>query len=66
MIPTVSQDKLLANDANKNRLIGMLKIEFEPDSFMVNQAMEVADALMINMAITISCTFDSIIVVLFF
>ncbi|GBM96651.1 hypothetical protein AVEN_240963-1 [Araneus ventricosus] len=40
MIPTVSQNKFLGNDANKDRLIRMLKTKFEAENFMVKQATE--------------------------
>lgn len=63
MIPTVSQDKFLSNDSNKNRIIRMLKTKFEAANFMVKQATEDADSLIINTVISISSTFDSVIVV---
>lgn len=63
MIPTVSQNKFLGNDANKNRLIGMLKTKFEAENFMVKQATEDADALIINTAISVSSAFEFVIVV---
>lgn len=63
MIPTVSQEKFLGNDRNKNRLIGMLKTKFESANFIVKQATEDADTLIINTAISISSAFDSVIVV---
>ncbi|GBP51471.1 hypothetical protein EVAR_44446_1 [Eumeta japonica] len=48
MTPTVSQNKFLGNDANKNRLIGMLKTKFEAGHFMVKQATEDADTCFEN------------------
>jgi hypothetical protein len=63
MIPTVSQKKFLGNDTNKIRLIGMLKTKFEAANFIVKQTTEDADTLIINTAISISSTFDSVIVV---
>ena len=63
MIPTVSQSKFLGNDANKNRLIRMLKTKFEAENVMVKQATEDADSLIINTAISVSSAFDSVIVV---
>lgn len=41
----------------------MLKTKFEASNFMVKQATEDADTLIINTAISISSTFDSVIVV---
>ncbi|GBM77634.1 hypothetical protein AVEN_34459-1 [Araneus ventricosus] len=63
MIPTVSQNKFLGNDANKERLIRMLKTKFKAENFMVKQATEVADTLIINTAMSVSSAFDSVIVV---
>ncbi|GBM18721.1 hypothetical protein AVEN_263534-1, partial [Araneus ventricosus] len=50
MIPIVSQNKFQGNDANK-------------DSLMVKQATEDADTLIINIAMSVSSAFDSVIVV---
>ncbi|GBL90244.1 hypothetical protein AVEN_130356-1 [Araneus ventricosus] len=63
MIPTVSQNKFLGNNANKDRLIRMLKTKFEAEIFMVKQATEDADTLIINTAMSVSSAFDSVIVV---
>lgn len=63
MVPTVSQEKFLANERNKNRFISMLKVKFEAANFIVKQAVEDADTLIINTAIDMSSAFDSVIVI---
>lgn len=60
---TVSQQKILANESNKIRLISMLKRIFEQSNFLVKQATEDADTLIICTAIEMSSEYDSVIVV---
>lgn len=60
MILTVTQNKFLANDANNKRLIEMLKIKFEAANFG-QTSYDIT--LIINTAILVSSTFDSVIVV---
>ncbi|KAK4877685.1 hypothetical protein RN001_010191 [Aquatica leii] len=63
MIPTVSQNNFLGNDANKNCFIGMLKTKFKADNFIVKQVTEDADTLIINTALSVSPAFDNVNVV---
>nr|XP_018912069.1 PREDICTED: uncharacterized protein LOC109040547 [Bemisia tabaci] len=51
MVPTVSQEKFLANSKNKNRLIRMMKNHLEAEGIQVLQAVEDADTLIVNKAI---------------
>lgn len=61
--PTASQEKFLANESNKRRFISMLMRKFQQYNFAVRQATEDADVLIINTALEMSSTYQSVIVV---
>ncbi|GBM32901.1 hypothetical protein AVEN_73718-1 [Araneus ventricosus] len=48
MSATMSQEKFLSNDKNKQRLINMLCVKFQKDGFVVKQAQEDADYIIIK------------------
>lgn len=63
MNPIMSQKKFLRNHANKNFLIRILTRKFEDENFMVKEATEDGDTIIINTAIRVSSTFDFVRVV---
>ncbi|KMQ84206.1 hypothetical protein RF55_18200 [Lasius niger] len=63
MVATVSQETFLSNETNKIRLISMLKKKFEDSNFTVKQATEDADTLIVNTAISMSSSFDSVFII---
>ncbi|KYN12193.1 hypothetical protein ALC57_15644 [Trachymyrmex cornetzi] len=63
IIPTISQEKFLANDRNKKRLIEMLTTKFLNAGFEVEQAEEDADRLIVITAISKLSEFDSVIII---
>lgn len=63
MIPITTQEKFLANESNKTRFIAMLKKELEQSGFRVEQAVEDANTLIVNTAIQMSSSFESVFIV---
>lgn len=65
MVVQVSQERFLANEKNKVRLISMLKNKFELAAFTVKQAEDDADVLIVNTAISLcsESIFDAVFVV---
>lgn len=54
MIPTVSQEKFLSNDRNKNRFIFYLSEKLKAAEFFTDQAYEDADAVIVQTAINVA------------
>lgn len=54
MCVTMSQEQFLSNDANKQRLIFILQEKLENENFIVKQAVEDADTLIVRSAIELS------------
>lgn len=63
MQSTVNQEVFLANEQNKTRLIHMLSSKFEKSNITVNQALDDADTLIVNTAIDLSLTNETVILV---
>ncbi|KAF2879198.1 hypothetical protein ILUMI_26977 [Ignelater luminosus] len=59
MIPTITQENFLADYMNKKHFIAILKTELELCEFQANQAFKDADTLIINTAVEMASTFDS-------
>lgn len=59
---TVSQEKFLSNSNNKSRLISMLSVKFEANNFVVKQAQDDADVLIIETALECSRTNRTVVV----
>lgn len=62
MIATTNQ-KILANERNKNRFITLLEKELQQSGILVEQAREETDTLIVQTAITMSSRYDSVIIV---
>lgn len=60
---TVNQEKFLANEKNKSRLIEVLKQKFELDGFSVKQHEEDADTLIVTTAMELCKKHDSVVIV---
>ncbi|GBL58459.1 hypothetical protein AVEN_188014-1, partial [Araneus ventricosus] len=63
MSATMSQDNFLLNDKNKQRLIKMLCVKFQKEGFVVKQAEEYADYLIIKSALEIEKRSQCLVVV---
>ncbi|GBL75759.1 hypothetical protein AVEN_155054-1 [Araneus ventricosus] len=63
MSATMSQDKFLSNDKNKQRLINMLCVKFQKEGFDVKQAQEDAYYLVIKSALEIERRSQCVVVV---
>lgn len=63
MPSALPQDKFLSNQKNKLHLIGILTDRLRKEGFLVEQAVEDADTLIINTAIGISDNYESVYVV---
>ncbi|GBO16618.1 hypothetical protein AVEN_273026-1 [Araneus ventricosus] len=63
MIPTVSQEKFLANPKNKNRLISILMNKFSSLSMACKKADEDAYCLTVNSALALSPSHPSLVVI---
>ncbi|GBM84067.1 hypothetical protein AVEN_157682-1 [Araneus ventricosus] len=62
MIPTVSQEKFLANPKNKDRLISILMNKFSSLNMTCKKADEDADCLIVNSALALAPTHLSVVV----
>ena len=54
----IAQDKVLANDNNKKRFIELLKKSLQISNIQVQQAVEDADLLIVNTAISMASQYD--------
>ncbi|GBM48840.1 hypothetical protein AVEN_21622-1 [Araneus ventricosus] len=63
MIPTVSQEKFLANPKNKDRLISILKNKFYSLNMTYKKADEDADCLIVNSVLALAPTHMSVVVI---
>lgn len=63
MIATMPQEKFLSNEKNKDRLISMLCEKLQTAGFIIKQAVEDADTLIINTAIDALKDYDSVVIV---
>ncbi|XP_050063804.1 uncharacterized protein LOC114129279 isoform X2 [Aphis gossypii] len=63
MRSTVNQELFLANEKNKTRLIHMLTNKFKNSNITVNQALDNADTLIVNTAIDLSLTNETVVIV---
>nr|GBL89759.1 hypothetical protein AVEN_120395-1 [Araneus ventricosus] len=63
MSATMSREKFLSNDKNKQRLIKMLCVKFQKEGFVVKQAEEYADYLIIKSALGIEKRSQCLVVV---
>ena len=63
MPATTSQSKFLSNEKNKSRLIKMLITKLVKEGFVVKQAPEDADMLIVNTAINVSSENESVTIV---
>lgn len=63
MMPTVSKERFLANIKNKNRFISMLITRFSSAGITCKQAKEDADTLIVNTALELSPTNETVIIV---
>jgi predicted nuclease of predicted toxin-antitoxin system len=63
MVPTVSKEKFLAKDRNKNRLITELMNRFIASNMLCKQAKEDADVLIINTALDMAHNHDNVIII---
>lgn len=63
MISTVSQEIFLCNSSNKRCLIAMLQTKLEAHNFTFKQAVEDADALIVQTAIELASSFSSVCVI---
>ncbi|GBN84921.1 hypothetical protein AVEN_192174-1 [Araneus ventricosus] len=63
LIPTVSQEKFLANPKNKDRLISILVNKFSSLSMACKKADEDADCLIVNSALALAPTHPSVVVI---
>lgn len=63
MVPTVSKEKFLANDRNKNRLITELMNRFVASNMLCKQAKEDADVLIISTALDMAHNHDNVIII---
>ncbi|GBO35937.1 hypothetical protein AVEN_223619-1 [Araneus ventricosus] len=61
--PEISQEQFLANERNKVRSIGLLKKFIEKANVTVKQAVENADALIVETAVSVKYEYDNIFVV---
>ena len=61
-ISTISQAKFLSNDSNKINFIIMLKSEMEAKGIQVKQAVEDADVMIVETALTVADNYDSVII----
>ncbi|GBN12326.1 hypothetical protein AVEN_250727-1 [Araneus ventricosus] len=63
MSSAVSQEKFLSNDKNKQKLINMLRVKFQREGFVVKQAQEDADYLIIKSSLEIEKRSQFVVVV---
>ncbi|GBM21561.1 hypothetical protein AVEN_219717-1 [Araneus ventricosus] len=63
LIPTVSQEKFLANPKNKDRLISILVNKFSSLNMACKKADEDADCLIVNSALALALTHPSVVVI---
>ncbi|GBL75512.1 hypothetical protein AVEN_170863-1 [Araneus ventricosus] len=63
LIPTVSQEKFLANPKNKDRLISILVNKFSSLNMACKKADEGADCLIVNSALALAPTHPSAVVI---
>ncbi|GBO28443.1 hypothetical protein AVEN_103963-1 [Araneus ventricosus] len=63
MIPTVSQEKFLANPKNKDRLISILMNKFSSLNMTCKKADEDADCLIVNSALALALTHLSVVII---
>ncbi|GBN12464.1 hypothetical protein AVEN_66490-1 [Araneus ventricosus] len=63
MSSTMSRDKFLSNDKNKQRLINMLCVKFQKGGFVVKEDQEDADYLVIKSGLEIEKMSQCIVVV---
>ncbi|GBN66013.1 hypothetical protein AVEN_45005-1 [Araneus ventricosus] len=63
MSATMSQDKFLSNDKNKQRLVNMLCVEFQKEGLVTKEDQEDADYLVIKSALEIEKMSQCIVVV---
>lgn len=61
-ISTISQGKFLSNDTNKINFITMLKSEMEAKGIKVKQAVEDADVMIVETAVSAADMYDSVII----
>ncbi|KAK2579946.1 hypothetical protein KPH14_007626 [Odynerus spinipes] len=57
------QDKFLSNEKNKRNFINILSPKLRDEGFIVKQAVEDADSLIINTAISVSDSYESVYVI---
>ncbi|GBL96093.1 hypothetical protein AVEN_104329-1 [Araneus ventricosus] len=60
---TMPQEKFLSNDKNKQRLINMLWVKFQKEGFVVKQAQEDADYLIVKSALDMEKSSQFVVVV---
>ncbi|GBM76170.1 hypothetical protein AVEN_224129-1 [Araneus ventricosus] len=60
---TMSQEKFLSNDKNKQRLISMICVKFQKEGFVVKQVQKDADYLIIKSALEIEKSSQFVVVV---
>ncbi|GBM70411.1 hypothetical protein AVEN_38121-1 [Araneus ventricosus] len=63
MIPSVSQEKFLANPKNKDQLISILMNKFSSLNMTYKKADEDADCLIVNSALALTPTHLSVVVI---
>ncbi|GBO08948.1 hypothetical protein AVEN_170368-1 [Araneus ventricosus] len=63
MIPTVYQEKFLANPKNKNRLISIMMNKFSSLSMTCKKAEKDANCLIVNSALALVPTHQSLVVI---
>ncbi|GBN64441.1 hypothetical protein AVEN_243947-1 [Araneus ventricosus] len=63
LIPTVSQEKFLANPKNKDRLISILVNKFSSLNMACKKADKDADCLIVNSALALAPTHPSVVVI---
>lgn len=63
IVSKLPEDKFLSNEKNKRNLIEILSEKLQDEGFIVKQAVENADCLIINTVISVSNTYESVYVV---